>query len=199
MDFGNAIHCVHEELSLYYGDFELQTLLYRAPEVMFHGLDRLPAISLVYASQVMFGTEFGLEVDLWSLGCILAELFSGIPLFYGKDKASILTKVSIPLAVCCGDHRRLPHALPLSRPWSYWAPCLKGFASGESSSRSCGNSRQRILRPMVSFFAGNLKLSPHGMNSIFAVDLFFSYFLHHESFKVQRLVVCQLPRWTSVL
>ena len=33
VDFGNAIHCIHEELSLYYGDFELQTLLYRAPEV----------------------------------------------------------------------------------------------------------------------------------------------------------------------
>ena len=33
IDFGNAIHCVYDELSLYYDDFELQTLLYRAPEV----------------------------------------------------------------------------------------------------------------------------------------------------------------------
>ena len=33
VDLGNAIHCIHEELSLYYDDFELQTLLYRAPEV----------------------------------------------------------------------------------------------------------------------------------------------------------------------
>ena len=33
IDFGNAIRCVHNELSLYYDDFELQTLLYRAPEV----------------------------------------------------------------------------------------------------------------------------------------------------------------------
>lgn len=41
----------------------------------------------------MFGLHFGLEVDLWSLGCILAELYSGSPLFYGKDKESIMTKV----------------------------------------------------------------------------------------------------------
>ena len=34
VDFGNAIHCIHDELSLYYDDFEFQTLLYRAPEVM---------------------------------------------------------------------------------------------------------------------------------------------------------------------
>ncbi|XP_030855031.1 cell division control protein 2 homolog [Strongylocentrotus purpuratus] len=33
IDFGNAIHGVYEELSLYYDEFELQTLLYRAPEV----------------------------------------------------------------------------------------------------------------------------------------------------------------------
>jgi len=34
VDFGNAIHCTHEELSLYYEDFELQALIYRAPEVI---------------------------------------------------------------------------------------------------------------------------------------------------------------------
>ncbi|CAH1261344.1 DYRK2 [Branchiostoma lanceolatum] len=56
IDFGNAIHSVPEEISLYYDDFELQTLLYRAPEVMMG----LP--------------NFALEIDMWSLGCILAEM-----------------------------------------------------------------------------------------------------------------------------
>ena len=42
----------------------------------------------------MYGVPFGLEVDLWSLGCILAELYTGAPLFFGKDKASILNRVS---------------------------------------------------------------------------------------------------------
>lgn len=33
VDFGNAFHCIHDEMSLYYDGFELQTLIYRAPEV----------------------------------------------------------------------------------------------------------------------------------------------------------------------
>ena len=36
VDFGNAIHYVHKEVSLYYKDFELQTPLYRAPEVILY-------------------------------------------------------------------------------------------------------------------------------------------------------------------
>lgn len=34
IDFGNSIHNVHREMSLYYKDFEVQSLLYRAPEVI---------------------------------------------------------------------------------------------------------------------------------------------------------------------
>jgi len=58
VDFGNAIHWVHREVSLYYDEFELQTLLYRTPEVM-------------------FGVPFGPEINIWSLGCILTELYIG--------------------------------------------------------------------------------------------------------------------------
>lgn len=35
IDFGNAIHNRFKEVALYFKDFELQTLLYRAPEVGF--------------------------------------------------------------------------------------------------------------------------------------------------------------------
>ncbi|XP_066279202.1 uncharacterized protein [Branchiostoma lanceolatum] len=76
IDFGNAIHSVPEEISLYYDDFELQTLLYRAPEVMMG----LP--------------NFALEIDMWSLGCILAELYIGKPLFFGMSKREILIKMT---------------------------------------------------------------------------------------------------------
>uniref|UniRef100_T1IP64 Protein kinase domain-containing protein n=1 Tax=Strigamia maritima TaxID=126957 RepID=T1IP64_STRMM len=75
VDFGNAIRCVHEELSLYYCDYELQTLIYRAPEVL-------------------LGLSFGLQVDVWSLGCIIAELYSGQPLFLGRNKNEVLTKIT---------------------------------------------------------------------------------------------------------
>ncbi|XP_033110457.1 uncharacterized protein LOC117111618 [Anneissia japonica] len=74
VDFGNAIHCIFNELALYYNDFHLQTLLYRAPEVA-------------------FGLPFGPEVDIWSVGCILAELYIGEPLFPAKDKEFLLTRM----------------------------------------------------------------------------------------------------------
>ncbi|ESO94347.1 hypothetical protein LOTGIDRAFT_161573 [Lottia gigantea] len=74
IDFGNAIHHVHQEVSMYYEKFELQTLLYRAPEVM-------------------FGIPFGCEVDMWSLGCIIVELFLGTPLFLGENKTELIIEI----------------------------------------------------------------------------------------------------------
>ncbi|XP_014676700.1 PREDICTED: dual specificity tyrosine-phosphorylation-regulated kinase 1A-like [Priapulus caudatus] len=73
IDFGNALYCIHKEVSLYYNDFDLQTPLYRAPEVM-------------------FGVPFGSEIDMYSLGCVLAELYLGKPLFFGKNKEAILSE-----------------------------------------------------------------------------------------------------------
>ncbi|XP_071963337.1 uncharacterized protein [Antedon mediterranea] len=74
VDFGNAIHCIFNELSLYYDDFQLQTILYRAPEVV-------------------FGLPFGPEIDMWSVGCILAELYIGEPLFPAKSSDFLLTRM----------------------------------------------------------------------------------------------------------
>ncbi|XP_060081601.1 uncharacterized protein LOC132560913 [Ylistrum balloti] len=75
IDFGNAIQHVHKEIALYYDDFELQTPLYRAPEVM-------------------FGMPFGKEIDMWSLGCILAELYLSKPLFMGNSKIDIMQQIT---------------------------------------------------------------------------------------------------------
>ena len=47
----------------------------------------------IYTLQVIFGIPFGSEIDMWSVGCILAELYAGKPLFYGTDENSILEKV----------------------------------------------------------------------------------------------------------
>jgi serine/threonine protein kinase len=41
--------------TLYHDDFEVQSLCYRAPEVL-------------------LGRPFGAPIDMWSLGCVLAEL-----------------------------------------------------------------------------------------------------------------------------
>ena len=44
-------------------------------------------------TQVMYVLPFGLEIDMWSLGCILGELYIGMPIFMGEDKKQMLSKV----------------------------------------------------------------------------------------------------------
>ncbi|KAG1445555.1 hypothetical protein G6F56_009872 [Rhizopus delemar] len=36
------------------------------------------------APEVVLGMEYGLPIDMWSTGCILAELYTGRPLFPGE-------------------------------------------------------------------------------------------------------------------
>ncbi len=56
IDLGSSIF-FHDELSFY-----LQTRSYRAPEVI-------------------LGVKYDEKIDIWSAGCILAELYSGRVLF----------------------------------------------------------------------------------------------------------------------
>ena len=60
IDFGSA--CTHHDRMYSY----IQSRFYRSPEVM-------------------MGLPYGTAIDMWSLGCILAEMHTGEPLFSGKD------------------------------------------------------------------------------------------------------------------
>lgn len=67
-DFGNSIHA--SDVSKYYTDFDLQTLSYRAPEVL-------------------LGVPFGHQIDVWSLGILLIELCIGKPLFHARTRQEL--------------------------------------------------------------------------------------------------------------
>jgi serine/threonine protein kinase len=56
-------------------DKTVQTLWYRAPEVVFK-LD-----------------DFGPQIDMWSLGCIIYELFTGHVLFPVREEFTLLTQI----------------------------------------------------------------------------------------------------------
>ncbi|UYV76262.1 DYRK4 [Cordylochernes scorpioides] len=44
----------------------------------------------VMLTQVILGQPYGPPIDMWSLGCILAELYTGYPLFPGENEADQL-------------------------------------------------------------------------------------------------------------
>ncbi|XP_077429677.1 dual specificity tyrosine-phosphorylation-regulated kinase 3 [Vanacampus margaritifer] len=68
IDFGSSCF-EHQRVYTY-----IQSRFYRAPEVI-------------------FGARYGLPIDMWSFGCILAELLTGHPLFPGEDEGDQLACV----------------------------------------------------------------------------------------------------------
>lgn len=61
IDFGSS--CVDTETSFSY----IQSRFYRAPEVI-------------------LGAKYGFPIDIWSFGCVIAEMFTGSPLLPGKTE-----------------------------------------------------------------------------------------------------------------
>lgn len=61
IDFGSS--CLSNEISFTY----IQSRFYRAPEVI-------------------IGANYTEGIDVWSLGCVIAELFTGVPLLPGKNE-----------------------------------------------------------------------------------------------------------------
>lgn len=75
IDFGSSCH-ENERIYTY-----IQSRFYRAPEVI-------------------LGSKYGMPIDMWSLGCIIAELLTGSPLFPGADEidqlGSIIELIGMP-------------------------------------------------------------------------------------------------------
>ncbi|EDV29729.1 uncharacterized protein TRIADDRAFT_2504, partial [Trichoplax adhaerens] len=65
IDFGSSCF-EHQRIYTY-----IQSRFYRAPEVI-------------------LGNRYGMSIDMWSFGCILAELLTGYPLFPGEDEGDQL-------------------------------------------------------------------------------------------------------------
>jgi len=68
IDFGSS--CFEDERVYTY----IQSRFYRSPEVI-------------------LGLPYGTEIDMWSIGCILAELYTGYPLFPGENEVEQLACV----------------------------------------------------------------------------------------------------------
>jgi serine/threonine protein kinase len=68
IDFGSACHEANRIYTY------IQSRFYRSPEVL-------------------LGLQYTGAIDMWSLGCIVAELFIGIPLFPGSSEYNQLRRI----------------------------------------------------------------------------------------------------------
>ncbi|KAI8325280.1 kinase-like protein [Martensiomyces pterosporus] len=72
IDFGNAVS--DGSVSEYYSTFEIQTVWFRAPEVAYM-------------------RPFGRAIDIWSIGCVMCELWLGRSLFTDMDNRSLIQSI----------------------------------------------------------------------------------------------------------
>ncbi|KAJ2726558.1 hypothetical protein GGI07_000500 [Coemansia sp. Benny D115] len=72
IDFGNAVS--DSDVVEYYQSFEIQTVWFRAPEVAYQ-------------------RPFGRAIDLWSVGCVLCELWLGCPLFTDMENRGLVASM----------------------------------------------------------------------------------------------------------
>ena len=83
--------------------FEVVTLWYRAPELL------------------LGANRYSTSVDVWSIGCIFAEMASGMPLFPGRSDIDQLFKIfqrrGTPTADVWPSVLRLPHYNPEFPQW----------------------------------------------------------------------------------
>jgi len=49
--------------------------------------------------EVILGMNYHMAIDMWSLGCILAELFTGFPIFPGEDEQEQLSCIMEVLGI----------------------------------------------------------------------------------------------------
>jgi serine/threonine protein kinase len=80
-----------------------RTTLHAAPEVI--QVDRYRAPELLFGAKI-----YTPAIDVWSAGCILAELFTGTVLFDGSSDIDQVEKITLTLGNI--DVKRWPGGLP---------------------------------------------------------------------------------------
>lgn len=109
IDFGSSC-LVHERLYTY-----IQSRFYRAPEVI-------------------LGLPYDTAIDMWSFGCILAELFTGYPIFPGENEVRLRVRRNAHARVLACAAGRPPLLPP------------KAFSEAEFKRQSV-RGRERITYP----------------------------------------------------
>lgn len=94
-------------------------------------------------------SDYGSEIDIWSVGCIFAELLVGRPLFPGHSEADQLHKICTIMGA----------------PSDKTVPGVESLSKYVSQSQSyalsaCFNHKIEPLHPVCAFARGNILFAP---------------------------------------
>ncbi|CAH8831240.1 unnamed protein product [Trichobilharzia szidati] len=121
IDFGSS--CYESQRIYTY----IQSRFYRAPEVI-------------------LGFKYGTPIDMWSFGCILAELLTGAPIFPGEDEgdqlACIIELLGMPPQKLLDQCRRVRHFF--STTHGYPRYCMATDADGRVVLRPSKSKRGKV-------------------------------------------------------
>lgn len=126
IDFGSS--CFENQRLYTY----IQSRFYRAPEVM-------------------LGIPYTTAIDMWSLGCILAELANGYPIFPGESEVEQMC--------CLMEYLGVPPRALVDR-----GSRKKNFFDGNGTPKLPTNTRGKIRRPSTKDLSSFLRVSAANLN-----------------------------------
>ena len=118
VDFGSA--CFQNRTVYQY----IQSRFYRSPEVF-------------------LGMPYGMPIDMWSLGCVAAELFLGLPIFPGSSEYDLLSRICETIGTPPAD--MLAKAPNTNKFFTRVDIGFDESSSSLASSSGSGTSRYKLL------------------------------------------------------
>jgi serine/threonine protein kinase len=147
-DFGNSLH--FSEIHQYFEEYEIQSLPYRAPEVL-------------------LGLRFTSAIDIWSVGVILIELVIGQTLFHCHNREEAIR--DIETTICKLSKTRFSagkfaHCLFQASRWQAGSPGYVPAPPVTESSQWNRMEQMKSIKRLILRHVSFQSIAPHDLQSL---------------------------------